>query len=215
MLAPFVPFITEHVWQNVIKPGDGATADSVHLAAWPTPEVPRADQELRANMETTRQLVEVGRAARKASNIRIRQPLQRALVNIPGGHELPAELIAEIADELNVREVVALDQAREIVDITVKPIFRALGKRFGSRTQQVAKIIGATDHTELASTLKAAGQATADIDGEEVMITLDDVTLSEIPRSGWAVASHQDVTVALDTTITSELRRAGVAREVI
>jgi isoleucyl-tRNA synthetase len=215
LLAPFVPFITEHVWQNVIKPGDGATADSVHLVAWPTPEVPRADQELRANMETTRQLVEVGRSARKASNIRIRQPLQRALVSIPGGHELPAELIAEIADELNVREVVALDQAREIVDITVKPNFRALDKRFGSRTQQVAKIIGATDHTELASTLKAAGQATVCLDGEEVMISLDDVTLSEIPRSGWAVVSHQDVTVALDTTITSELRKAGVAREVI
>lgn len=215
LLAPFIPFVTEYVWQKAIKPGDASAADSVHLASWPTPEAARVDEELRANMDTTRQLVEAGRSARKASNIRVRQPLRRALIGIPGGGELPAELVAEIADELNVREVTALGQAGEIIDITVKPNFRALGKRFGPRTQQVAKVINDADQETLARRLKTEGQAAVSLDGEDVTIVLDEVALSEVPRSGWAVTSQQDVTVALDTTITPELRRAGVAREVI
>ncbi|MQA07400.1 MAG: isoleucine--tRNA ligase [Pseudonocardiaceae bacterium] len=215
LLAPFVPFITEHVWQNAIKPGDASAADSVHLAAWPTPDAARADNGLRANMDITRQLVEVGRSARKASNVRIRQPLQRALVGIPTDRELPTELIAEIADELNVREVTALGQAGEVLDITAKPNFRQLGKRFGPQTQQVAKAISAADAAELANKLKDNGQATVRVDGDDVTISGDDVTFSEVPRSGWAVTSQQDVTVALDTKITPELRKAGLAREII
>lgn len=215
LLAPFVPFITEQVWQHAIKPGDASVADSVHLAAWPTSDSTRSNDELRADMDITRQLVEVGRAVRKTTNIRVRQPLQRALIGIPGGRELPAELIAEIADELNVREVIPLAQAGEVVDVSVKPNFRILGKRFGSRTQQVARAITAADQSELARSLKADGQATVDLDGEVITVTVDDVILTEIPRSGWAVSSQQDVAVALDTTITPELRRAGLAREVI
>ncbi|MGH3623670.1 MAG: isoleucine--tRNA ligase, partial [Sciscionella sp.] len=143
LLAPFVPFLTEYVWQHAITPGDTTAEDSVHLARWPEPDTTRADEALRADMDITRQLVEIGRSARKTANVRIRQPLQRALVGIPGGRELPAELVAEIADELNVREVTGLAQAGEVVDVTVKPNFRALGKRFGSRTQQAAKAITA------------------------------------------------------------------------
>jgi len=215
LLAPFVPFITEQVWQHAVKPGDASAADSVHLTAWPIQDAGRADDDLRADMDTARQLVEVGRAVRKTTNIRTRQPMQRALVGVPGGRELPTELIAEVADELNVREVIPLARAGEVVDINVKPNFRALGKRFGARTQQAANAISAADHRELARSLKTQGQAGIHLDGEDITVTLDEVTLTEVPRSGWAVTNHQDVTVALDTTITPELRRAGVAREVI
>src|SRR5262249_49488050 len=137
------------------------------------------------------------------------------LVGVPDGRELPAELLAEIADELNVREVTPLARAGEVIDISVKPNFRALGRRFGSRTQQVAKAVTAADHRELARDLKADGRATVRVDGEDLVVTLDEVTLTEVPRSGWAVNGQQDVTLALDTTITPELRRAGLAREVI
>ena len=215
LLAPFVPFITEQVWQHAIKPGDPSTADSVHLATWPSPDPARANNKLRADMDITRQLVEVGRAVRKTTKLRVRQPLQRALVGVPGSRELPAELLAEIADELNVREVTPLAQAGEVVDISVKPNFRVLGKRFGSRTQQAAKAITATNHSELARSLKADGQASVNLDGEDVLVSLDEVTLTEVPRSGWAVTSQQDVTLALDITITPLLRKAGLAREVI
>jgi isoleucyl-tRNA synthetase len=215
LLAPFIPFLTEQIWQHAIRPGEASAADSVHLATWPIPDPARADDKLRADMDITRQLVEAGRAVRKTINIRVRQPLQRALIGVPGGRELPTELLAEIVDELNVRELIPLAQAGEVVDISVKPSFRALGKRFGSRTQQAAQAIIAADHNELARNLKTNGQATISLDGEDLTISLDEVTLTETPRRGWAVASHQDVTLALDTTITPELRRAGVAREVI
>jgi isoleucyl-tRNA synthetase len=215
LLAPFVPFITEQVWRHAIRPGDTSAADSVHLTAWPTPDTTRSNDELRAHMDIARQLVEVGRAVRKTTNIRTRQPLKRALVGIPGGRELPAELIAEIADELNVGDVTPLAQAGEVVDISVKPNFRTLGKQFGPRTQQAAKAITATDHSQLARTLKTDGQATVRLDGQDITVTLDDVTLTEVPRSGWAVSGQQEMTVALDTTITPELRKAGLAREAI
>ncbi|MGH3620800.1 MAG: DUF5915 domain-containing protein, partial [Sciscionella sp.] len=203
------------VWQHAITPGDTTAEDSVHLARWPEPDTTRADEELRADMDITRQLVEIGRSARKTANVRIRQPLQRALVGIPGGRELPAELVAEIADELNVREVTGLAHAGEVVDVTVKPNFRALGKRFGSRTQQAAKAITAAEASELARVLKSDAHAAIDVAGEQAMISLDEVTLHEVPRSGWAINTHQDMTVALDTTITPDLRKAGLAREVI
>ena len=168
LLAPFVPFITEQVWRHAIKPGNASAADSVHLAAWPTRDVTRSNDELRATMDIARQLVEVGRAVRKTAKIRIRQPLRRALIGIPGGRELPAELIREIADELNVGDVTPLAQAGEVVDISVKPNFRTLGKRFGSRTQRAAKAITTTDQSQLAHNLKADGQATVSLDGENV-----------------------------------------------
>ncbi len=215
LLAPFTPFITEYVWQKAVKPGTPSASDSVHLAAWPVPNPTHTNRELRENMQVVRQLVEAGRSARKASDVRIRQPLQRALINIPAGRELPDELIAEIADELNVREIARLGQTDEVVNITAKPNFRILGRRFASKTQEVAQIISAADHNELAHTLKTDGQATLQLDGENITISLEDVILNEVPRSGWEVRSHQDVTVALDITITPELRRAGVAREII
>ncbi len=215
LLAPFIPFLTEHIWQHAIRPGDADAADSVHLTDWPERDAARADDELRADMATTRQLVEAGRAARKASGVRVRQPLGRALIGTPAGRVLPDELVTEIADELNVREVTPLAQADAVVDVAVKPNFRALGRRFGPRTQQVANALTATDPEELARQLKVDGQATVTLDGHTVTVLNDEVAVNEVPRTGWAVASQQGVTVALDTTITPELRKAGVAREVI
>lgn len=215
LLAPLIPFITEQVWQQVIKLDAPSAADSVHLATWPSPNLERSNDRLRADMDITRQLVEAGRAVRKTANIRVRQPLQWALIGVPGDRELSVELLAEIADELNVREVTPLGQASEVVDINVKPNFRAIGKRYGSRTQQVAKAINTADHSELARELKADGRATVTLDGEDITVTSDEVSLTEVPRSGWAVTSQQDVTLALDTTITPELRKAGLARETI
>lgn len=198
-----------------MRPGDATAEDSVHLARWPAPNPARADEQLRVDMDFTRQLVEIGRSARKAADVRVRQPLARALIGIPGGRELPTELIAEIAEELNVRAVTTLDQAGEVVDVTAKPNFRALGKRFGAQTQHAAKAISESDHAELARALKTEGQALVDIDGEQVAISAEEITLSEVPRSGWAVNTQQNLTVALDTTITNDLRKAGLAREVI
>jgi isoleucyl-tRNA synthetase len=214
LLAPFVPFLTEHVWQSAVRPGDAAAPESVHLATWPEPDEAARDEALRAQMGTVRALVEAGRAARKANNLRIRQPLARGLIGVPG--ELPpAELLAYVSDELNVRELASLHTAGEVVDVTVKPNFRQLGKRFGARTQQVAKAVAAADPAALALAVSDGGPATVEVDGEKIELTGDDLFVTQTPRTGWAVANQRDVLVALDTTITPELRRAGLAREVI
>jgi isoleucyl-tRNA synthetase len=194
LLAPLIPFLTEYVWQRL------GGASSVHLDRWPETDPAARDDALRSQMAVVRAIVDAGRAARKAAEVRVRQPLARGLV---GGHgpaasDLPpAELLALAAEELNVHELAPL--TGDVLDVTVKPNFRALGRRFGPRTQQVAAAIAA-DH--------AAAVTAFDL-------TPDDLIVTRTPRAGWAVAAERGVTVALDTTITPELRRAGLAREAV
>jgi isoleucyl-tRNA synthetase len=211
LLAPFVPFITEQVWREVVAPGTDGAAESVHLTSWPAPDKTLLDPELVRQVRIARALTEAGRAARKASGVRVRQPLGRALVNAT----LSRELLDEVADELNVRAIEPLGAAGELVDVTVKANFRALGRRFGKRTQTVANAITAADPATLVGQLRAAESAEVTVEGESIAIGPDEVIISETPRTGWAVETQQDLTIALDTEITPELRLAGLAREVI
>ncbi|WP_281274717.1 isoleucine--tRNA ligase [Actinokineospora cianjurensis] len=215
VMAPFTPFITEQVWREVIAPGHSDAPESVHLATWPQPDPALIDTDLINRMKVARTLTEAGRAARKASDIRIRQPLGRALIGLPEGVTLPDDLVADVAEELNIRAFEPLGAAGEVVDVTVKPNFRALGKRFGKQTQQVANVVNAAEPGALVRDLREHGHATVEFEGRPVELTHEDVLISEIPRSGWVVQSDGDVTIALDTEITPELKRAGDAREVI
>jgi len=215
LLAPFIPFITEQVWREVIRPGDADAPDSVHLATWPSTNEALLDPELVGQVGLARALTEAGRAARKVSGVRVRQPLGRALIGLPGGATLPAELLTEVADELNVRAFEPLGAAGQLIDVTVKANFRSLGRRFGKQTQQVAGAIAAADPTALVAALRDTGVARVEYDGQSVELGPDEVIVSEVPRTGWVVESQQDVTIALDTEITPELHRAGIAREVI
>ncbi len=213
LMAPLVPFLTEYVW-GVLR--DGAGPDSVHLATWPVPDAGLIDAELSGQMALTRRLVELGRSARSAAVVRIRQPLARALVSAAGFAALPGELRAQVADELNVRALDTLASVGEdLVDVTVKPNFRALGRRFGKGTPAVAAAISAADAASLAGELRSAGTASVLADGAPVRLEPDDVIITQTPRSGWAVASEGGETVALEVTITPELRREGLAREVV
>ncbi len=216
LLAPMVPFITERVWQEVVRPVSPDASESVHMAAWPEPDEAAIDDVLSSNVALVRRLVELGRAARAASGVRIRQPLARALVGAPGWQSLPPALRAEVADELNVGEISALAQsARELVDLTVKANFRSLGRRFGKDTPRVAAAIGAADAGSLAAALREDGRASFTVSGlGEVEIGADDVVITETPREGWAVAREGE-TIALDLTLTDALVRAGLAREVV
>jgi len=200
LLAPFVPFVTDEVWAALDGP------DSVHLAPWPQ-AAPLEDetQALRAEVAVIRRLVELGRGARASSGAKTRQPLARALVS--GADGIRPELLRELADELNVVSVESLSSAGELVDVAVKPNFRLLGKRFGNRTKEVA-----------------AQFATAAYDGAVVRVSLDDVEhvlsgdellVTETPREGWAVASAEGLSVALDLALTPELRLAGLLRDAV
>ena len=212
LMAPFTPFLTDYLWD--VLAADGAP-DSVHLAPWPEPEAALIDEELSAQMALVRRLVELGRAARAESGVRTRQPLGRALVGAAGWAAVPEELRAEVADELNVVSVAPLAQAEGLVDSTVKPNFRALGKRFGNRTPAVAAAVGAADPAVLAAALRETGSATVEVDGSTVELGADDVVVTETPRAGWSVATEAGETVALDLELTPELRRAGLLREVV
>lgn len=213
LMAPIVPFITDHVWQALRRPD---APESVHLASWPKADESLIDPALSEQMALVRRLVELGRAARVDSGQRVRQPLARALVGAPGFAELPEQLRAQIAEELNVVQLDPLSVVGgDLVDYSVKPNFRALGKRFGKTTPRVAQAIREADAKTLVERLRADNAATVDVDGEQVVLSADEVVVTEQPREGWTVASEAGETVALDLELTPELRRAGVAREVI
>jgi isoleucyl-tRNA synthetase len=212
LLAPLVPFVTERVWGALFATtGD---IDSVHLAAWPVPDASLVNEALGRQMALVRRLVELGRAARADAKTKTRQPLAQALISAPGWTALPAALQDEVREELNVVALASLSDADELVELSVKPNFRELGRRFGKRTQAVAAAIQRADPSEFVAAYRA-GDASVQVDGEAVPIAGDEVIVAETPRSGWAVASAGSDTVALDLELTHELRLAGLAREVV
>jgi isoleucyl-tRNA synthetase len=217
LMAPLTPFVTERVWQDLFATSPG---DSVHLQDWPDDSGALADAELSGQVSLVRRLVELGRGARAEGRVRTRQPLGRALVSAPGWDRMPAELKAQLADELNVESVISLGgdgdaTADELVHVSVKANFRSLGRRFGKGTQPVAAAITGADPVALTGALREAGTATVQVGGEAVEVTADDVVITETPREGWAVATDAGETLALDLHLTPELVRRGLAREVV
>ncbi|HEY7007704.1 MAG TPA: isoleucine--tRNA ligase, partial [Jatrophihabitantaceae bacterium] len=212
LLAPFVPFVTERVWGALFAAtGD---VDSVHLAPWPVADSTLLDPTLSEQVALVRRLVELGRSARADAKIKTRQPLAQALISAPGWTGLPAGLQDEVREELNVVALSGLADAGELVELSVKPNFRELGRRFGKRTQAVAAAITAADAVPFVAAYRA-GTATVEVDGVAEPIGGDEVVVSETPRSGWAVASAGADTVALDLELTHELRLLGLVRDIV
>jgi isoleucyl-tRNA synthetase len=210
LLAPFVPFVTEKVWGALFSD----SGESVHLAAWPEPDPAQVDVALGEQVALVRRLVELGRSARADSKMKTRQPLAQALISAPGWSTLPESLRDEVREELNVVELAGLADTGELVELSVKPNFRELGRRFGKRTQAVATAIGAQDPAQFVATYRA-GTAAVQVDGTDEPISGDEVVISETPRSGWAVASAGADTVALDLELTHELRLLGLVRDIV
>ena len=188
----------------------------MHLAAWPEPDPGLLDPGLTGQMALARRLTELGRSARASAGIRTRQPLGRALTGAASFAALPAARRAEVAAELNVRELGSLDSVPGgLVQTVVRPNFRALGRRFGPRTQAVARAVAGAEPVALAARLAAEGSVTLLADGSPAQVGPDDVIITQRPREGWAVASEGGETLALDTEVTPSLRREGLAREVV
>jgi isoleucyl-tRNA synthetase len=215
VLAPFIPFVTERVWSALFA-GRDARPDSVHLAAWPQTDAQSAlvDPELGRQVALVRRLVELGRAARAEAKVKTRQPLSRALISAPGWATLPEDLREQVRDELNVLQLARLADSDELVEVSVKPNFRVLGRRFGKRTQAVANAINAADVPTFVADYRS-GAARVELDGEFVEISGEEVIVNETPRSGWAVAADGAETVALDLELTHELRLGGLLREIV
>ncbi|PIF04451.1 MAG: isoleucine--tRNA ligase [Propionibacterium sp.] len=215
LLAPLMPFVTERVWQDLFAATDPQGPESVHLASWPEANEELIDSELNDTMEIARRLVELGRAARAESKIKVRQPLRRMLVPSASLAKLDEALLAEIRAELNVQAVESFTSAGDLVDYSAKGNFRELGRRFGKTTPLVANAIAAADAAQLNAELAEQGRTSVVVDGETVELSQDEVLLSERPREGWSVVNEQGETVALDLELTPELVRIGLAREAI
>ncbi|MBU6212936.1 MAG: isoleucine--tRNA ligase [Actinomycetales bacterium] len=223
LMAPFVPFITERVWQDLFTSADTASRDSVHLQPWPVSDTGEVvgtldDAALLEAMRLTRDVVELGRAARASAALKTRQPLASALVTAENFDVLTPELIAELADELNVHSVTDGRHTSDLTEVTVKANFRSLGARFAQRTPTVAAAINAlagADASGVVASLRGTGVAQVMVEGQPEAVTIADVTISETSRTGWAVAMDKGVSVALDTELTDELRALGAARDVV
>ncbi|AQP50407.1 isoleucine--tRNA ligase [Tessaracoccus flavescens] len=215
LLAPIMPFVTERVWQDLFHAADPEGPDSVHLTAWPVADESLIIPALSEAMEMTRRTVELGRAARAESKVKVRQALRRMLVPSAIFEKLSPELQDEIKAELNVESIESFASAGDLVDHSAKGNFRNLGKRFAQRTPLIAKAIAELDAEWLATQLRDAGRAVLEFEGEQLELGPDDVIVTERPREGWSVVNEQGETVALDLELTPELIQSGQAREVI
>lgn len=212
LLAPMVPFITEQVWQELVRPNDLSAVISVHLSDFPVADETAINSQLRNQVALTRRIVELGRASRAESGIKIRQPLGRALIAASGWASLPTQMREQIADELNVITLEDIANADgDLVDISIKANFKSLGAKFGGAVQEIAKEIAARDAVSIVKTLRSEGVTKV----AQWEIELGDVVITEVPKSGWTVASHEGESVALDLSLTPVLILAGHAREVI
>ncbi|HEX8863053.1 MAG TPA: isoleucine--tRNA ligase [Actinomycetes bacterium] len=217
LLAPYTPFLAERLWQGLVVSVDPGAPDSVHLADWPEPDGAADDPELRAAMAEVRRLVGLGRQARTDAKVKVRQPLARALVTVPAERrEAVAGLLDLVAAELNVKRVGFASGEDGLVAYRLVPNFRALGPRFGRRAPAVAAAVREADAGELAPRLQAGERVELEVPGVgPVELGPDEVGVAEEPVTGWRVVREGGASVALDLTVTPELRLEGLARELV
>ena len=220
LLAPMVPFISEHVWQTLIRVAESNQPESVHLSNFPKSSAELIDDGLSASVSLSRRLVELGRAARAESGVKIRQPLSRALVSAPGWELISDEIRNHISEELNILQLDGIHVAgKDLVDISVKANFRTLGTKYGADVQAIAKQISSTDAVAMVKQLRVSNNydLTVDVLGSSKIFTIDidDLVITETPRTGWSVSSHNGESLALDLELTPELVRLGLIREAI
>jgi isoleucyl-tRNA synthetase len=219
LLAPFTPFLADEIHLNLAG-GEaeelGGLPDSVHLRDFPEPDPTLADPELEAAMEAVRLTVELGRAARAQAQAKVRQPLRRAVIV---ANDSEREAISARADlvraELNVKELDFVTEEGELVSYAVKPNYRALGPRFGKRMPQVAAAVEALDPEHVAAVMAGGGQVGINVEGGEHTIGPDEVTLALQPLEGYEVEAEAGHAVALQLELDDELRREGLAREIV
>jgi isoleucyl-tRNA synthetase len=219
LLAPFTPFLADEIHLNLAG-GEaeelGEAPDSVHLRDFPAPDPALADPELEAAMEAVRLTVELGRAARAQAKAKVRQPLRRAVIVANGAERAAIEARAELVRaELNVKELDFVSDESELVSYAVKPNYRALGPRFGKRMPQVAAAIESLDPKHVAEAMANGGQVGIAVEGDEHTLGPDDVTLVLQPLEGYEVEAEAGHAVALQLELDDELRREGLAREIV
>ena len=210
--APFVPFITEEIYQNLVVNLDPKAEESVHLCLWPEVNEKAIDKNLEAEMDLAYKIVKLGRSARNGANIKNRQPLSKMLVSTDS---LPAYYGDIITDELNIKAVEFGADLSTHVNFEIKPNLPVLGRAYGKMIPQIRKEIGARNQMELAQTIQNGGVVTINIDGTEIELNKENLLVTMQGLEGYAFAGEGSIGVVLDTHISEELREEGHVREMI
>ena len=210
LLAPFCPFVSERLYSELFDVG---TDDSVHLRDWPLGNPDRRDRDLEASMDVARSLTSLGRGARAEAGVKVRQPLARALVFLPSGSPMPPAGIVE--DELNVDHLEYGTDVAVVLSFELVPNFRTVGPRLGEAVKELKPALSALDSVAAAEALEGGGTVLVTLSSGSFELGVDDVELRVKGQGGYAVSRDGGEVIALDLTLTDELRRRGYLRDVV
>ena len=217
LMAPFMPFLSEAVHQNLVRGVDGTAPISVHMSDWPAPDPAARDDALIAEVEVVQRVVGLGRAARNASGLRVRQPLSRLLVLTPDpAHEdVLARHADQITEELNVKSVEVLASDADLLSYRVRPNLPRIGKRYGRRVPAIRDALAKADGRAIATAVNDGRSFEVALENETLSFEPEDVLVESTSADGFACAEEGGYLVGLDTILTESLEREGLARELV
>ena len=210
--APFVPFMTEEIYQNLVRSIDESEQESVHLCLWPDYDESKVDSKLEEEMDLAYTLVKLGRSARNEANIKNRQPLSKALISVTSLPEYYGDVVKE---ELNIKEVKLGADLSEYVHFEIKPNLPVLGKEYGKLIPRIKQEIANKNQMELAQKIKNGDVEYIQIDDVTIELNQDNLLVTMQGKEGFAFAGEGEIGVILDTNLTEELKEEGFVREVI
>ena len=211
--APMIPFMTEEIYQNLVRSIDSQAPESIHLCDFPAVDESMIDAELEANMEMVLKVVVLGRACRNASNIKNRQPIGKMYVKADS--ELSQFYKEIIEDELNVKEVEFKDDVSAFTTYEFKPQLRTVGPKYGKKLNGIRKYLSEIDGNAAKAELDANGKIVFEVDGDTIELLEEDLLIQMIKMEGYVTEQDKNVTVVLDTNLTAELIEEGFVREII
>ncbi len=211
--APMIPFMTEDIYQNLVRSIDKDAPESIHLCDFPESNDAWIDTELEENMEDLLKVVVMGRACRNAANIKNRQPIGKMFVKAP--FQLSDFYKEIIEDELNVKKMSFTDDVRDFTSYSFKPQLKTVGPKYGKHLNSIRTALSSIDGNAAMDELKAGGELKLDIDGQEIVLLESDLLIDTAQMEGYVSESDNDITVVLDTNLTPELIEEGFVREII
>ena len=211
--APMIPFMTEEIYQNIVRSVDPAAPESIHLCLFPEADETHIDKELEESMDEVLRIVVMGRACRNASNIKNRQPIAQMFVKAAKG--LDAFYQDIIKNELNVKKVNFTDDVREFTSYTFKPQLRTVGPKYGKQLGGIRKYLASLDGNAAMDDLKAEGALRFDVNGVGVELTEEDLLIDTARKEGYVSQEDGGFTTVLDTNLTPELVEEGYVYELI
>ena len=215
LLAPFTPFVTETMYQNLVRQVNFAAYESIHHTDWPVADLAVVDQKLIDGMALARRIASLGLGARAGANLKVRQPLAKVLVHAGAAGGLEEGLAEIVMDELNVKALEIVAQEGALVSYKVLPDNKLLGPRLGQRFPRVRAALAAAEPLEVVAKVRSGTPISLEVDGETVELAPAEVLVQTQPVPGLVVAADKVITVAIDTALTPELRAEGLAREIV